>query len=370
LRVALIHDWLLGFRGGEKVLAAIADLVPQAELFTLLADRHRRSLPPALRKLKLHTSWLDRLPGSHRAYRYLLPLMPGAIERFELQGFDLIISSSHCVAKGVRVPAGVPHLCFCHTPMRYAWHLRDLYLERVPFVLRSIVRRQLERLRAWDRCTAQNVTQFIANGKTVQQRISEVYQRESVVIHPPVDTAFYAPDHSCQREDYYLVVSALVPNKRIELAVQACQRLGRRLSIIGTGPEERRLKKLAGPLTRFLGWQDDAGVRENYRRCRALLFPGEEDFGMVPIEANACGAPVIAYGQGGATETIIPPGQGAPPTGLWFPEPAVESLVAAIKRLEATRDAITGENCRKQAGQFCALRFKNELAAELKRFEK
>jgi glycosyltransferase involved in cell wall biosynthesis len=254
--------------------------------------------------------------------------------------------------------------------MRYAWHLRDLYLEHVPLVLRSAARKQLARLREWDRSTAERVTQFIANGKTVQQRIREVYQRESVVIHPPVDTVFYVPDSSDRRDDYYLVVSALVPNKRIDLAVQACKRLGRHLVIVGCGPEERRLGTGAGRLTQFLGWRDDIEIREHYRHCRALLFPGEEDFGMVPIEANACGAPVIAYGCGGATETIVPPEQTERPTGLWFSEPSVESLIDAIKRFEAMQEAITARNCRHLAEQFSTERFKNEMTALLKRFEK
>jgi glycosyltransferase involved in cell wall biosynthesis len=296
--------------------------------------------------------------------------MPGAIERFDLQGFGLIISSSHCVAKGVRTPAGVPHICYCHTPMRYAWHLRELYLERVPSILRPIARRQLERLREWDRYSAKKVTQFIANGKTVQQRIREVYQRESIVIHPPVDTALHVPDSSRKREDYYLIVSALVPNKRIDLAAQACRRLGRPLIIIGSGPEELLLRRLAGPLTQFLGWREDVEVRRHYQQCRALLFPGEEDFGMVPIEANACGTPVIAYGRGGATETVIPPGKESPPTGLWFPEPTVESLADAIRHFEKLGDAITANNCRNQAEHFSVQRFREELTAVLNHFVK
>jgi glycosyltransferase involved in cell wall biosynthesis len=337
-------------RGGEKVLDALAELCPEAELFTLFADRS--TLSPRLQRLKLHTSWLDGLPGSHRYYRRLLPWMPGAIERFDLRGFDLVISSSHCVAKGVPPPTGVPHLCYCHSPMRYAWHLRELYLLRVAKPVRPIARRMLNRLRDWDRSTASRVTQFVANGRTVQQRIREAYGRESVIVHPPVDTDFYFADQSRPREDFYLVVSALVPNKRIDLAVEACKKLERRLVIIGTGPEERTLRRLASSTTRFLGWRSDEEVRDHLQRGRALLFPGEEDFGMVPIEANACGTPVIAYGHAGATETILPPELSDQPTGLWFKEASVPSLVAAIEWFEREPGIFQHSACRQQTERF------------------
>jgi glycosyltransferase involved in cell wall biosynthesis len=400
MRVALIHDWLLANRGGEKVLDAIAQLCPEAELFTLLADRD--CLTPPLSRLKLHISWLDALPGSHRFYRNLLPLMPAAIERFDLQGFDLVISSSHCVAKGVRPPPGVPHLCYCHTPMRYAWHLRDVYVQSLPAYRRSLVRIELDRLRAWDRRTASRVTQFIANGRTVQQRIRDAYGRDSSIIHPPVDIDFYRPadgeagitagaspppgpplerggelggergrvagDH--RREEFYLVVSALAPNKRVDLAVEACGKLDRELIIIGTGSEESRLRKAAGPKTQFLGWRTDAELRDHYRRCRALLFPGEEDFGIVPIEANACGTAVIAYGVGGATETIVPPEKSNEPTGLWFSEPSADSLLAAIERFESQPALIRPEACRRQAEQFSGERFRYEMSQVLRHYKK
>lgn len=358
MRVALVHDWLTGMRGGEKVLEALCGMYPQAEVFTLLADRS--ALSPTLAAMKIHTSWMQNLPGVKGYYRKLLPWMPGAIERFDLTGFDLVISSSHCVAKGVRVPVGVPHLCYCHTPMRYAWHLRDLYLEKVPAVARSWARGQLDRLREWDRVTASRVTQFIANGKTVQQRIREAYGRESIVIHPPVDVEFYVPASDVKREDYYLVVSALAPNKRTDLAIGACQKMGRRLVIIGTGEEERRLRFLAGSETTFLGWASNETIREHLQRCRALLFPGEEDFGIVPVEAQACGTAVIAYSIGGATETVVPLG-GANPTGVWFAEPSVDSLAAAMQRYETEGFLIRPEVCRASAEQFGVERFRGQM---------
>lgn len=356
MRVALIHDWLLGMRGGEKVLQAIARLFPDAELFTLLADP--RSLSTSLRARKIHTSWLQRLPGIRKYYRALLPYMPAAMESFDLSGFDLIISSSHCVAKGVKVPHSARHLCYCHSPMRYAWVLKDLYLQKVPALFRSWADTQLNALREWDRNTSQRVHQFIANGKTVQQRIREAYGRESIIIHPPVDTHFYQTDPARKREDYYLVVSALAPNKRIDLAIAACLRLKKRLIVIGTGQEHKRLLLQADPeYVQFLGWGSDEIIRQHYQSCKALLFPGEEDFGIVPLEANACGTAVIAYGHGGATETIRPLGDAEHATGIWFMDATADSLCAAIELFEKIGHLIQPDDCRSNALLYSSDRF-------------
>lgn len=361
MRVALVHDWLLGMRGGEKVLAAIASLFPQAELFTLLVDCSAVSAD--LLQHKLHTSWLQQLPGVKRYYRKLLPWMPRAIEQFRFDEFDLVISSSHCVAKGVNVPSGVPHICYCHTPMRYAWDLQEIYLERVPVFLRRWARRELQKLQRWDCETASKVTHFIANGRTVQERIQKAYGRESCIIHPPVDTQFYVPVESLKREDYYLVVSALAPNKRIDLAIAACQQLKRKLIIIGTGPEESRLRKLSTSETCFLGWGSNDQIRHHLQRCAALLFPGEEDFGIVPIEANACGCPVIAYGKGGATETVKPLGKSDRPTGVWFMEATTESLIDAIRVFELEKESIEANHCRLNAEPFGTSHFITQFEA-------
>src|SRR5581483_5327383 len=238
-RVVLVHDWLTGMRGGEKVLEVFCRRWPRARLYTLL---HRRgSTSPPIEALHPRTSCLQWLPGVTRYYRYLLPVMPYAVG-WDLGDCDLVVSSSHCVAKGVRVPAGVPHFCYCHTPMRYAWHLRDTYF-RGP--RRWLVQRLLARLRDWDRRSAAGVTHFIANSRVVQGRIRECYGRDSTVIHPPVDTDFYCPA-AVSREDYYLVLSAFAPYKRLDLALAACQRLGRRLIIIGTGQDEKKLRQQAG----------------------------------------------------------------------------------------------------------------------------
>jgi glycosyltransferase involved in cell wall biosynthesis len=257
--------------------------------------------------------------------------------------------------------------------MRYAWHMRDAYFGRgrLGRVKAVAVQLLLERLRRWDRRTADRVTHFIAISRTVQQRIRECYGRDSTVIYPPADTDFYCPA-PVPREDYYLAVSAFAPYKRLDLAVAACQRLGKRLVVIGTGQDERRLRSLAGPAVHFLGWQPDMVIRDHLRRCRALLFPGEEDFGIVPVEAQACGAPVIAYGKGGATETVIPPcptsrGSGIGATGLWFMEQNVECLVDAIQTFEANRAAFSPADGRSQALRFNRQRFADELFTYLDR---
>ena len=360
-RVILAHDWLTGMRGGEKCLEVFCRLWPAARLYTLL---HRRgAVSPAIERLRPRTSFLQRLPQAHRYYRYLLPLMPLAAG-WRLPACDLVLSSSHCVVKAVQPPPGVPHVCYCHTPMRYAWQMRSSYLDAVQArgLKARLMGRVLEALREWDRRTAGRVTHFLANSRTVQARIRECYGRDSTVINPPVDTDFYTPA-AVPREDYYLIMSAFAPYKRLDLAVAACRRLGRRLVIIGQGQEEKRLRALTGPDVHFLGWQPDAAIRDHYRRCRALLFPGEEDFGIVPVEAQACGAPVIAFGRGGATETILPPERSREPTGLWFAEQTLECLADAIERFEKRARAFSPAAARRQAQRFHAQRFAQEVAA-------
>jgi glycosyltransferase involved in cell wall biosynthesis len=353
LRVALVHDWLTGMRGGEKVLESLCRRWPSAPLYTLL---HKRgSCSRAIEDRPVITSFINKLPGIHRYYRYALPLMPWAI-RWSLPACDLVFSSSHCVAKGVPVPAGVPHLCYCHTPMRYAWHMKDSYFRGLKGWLAEKV---LRRLRDWDRRTAAGVTHFIANSQVVRQRIRDCYDRDAVVIHPPVDTDFYSPADA-PREDFYLILSAFAPYKRLDLAIDACRKLGRKLVVIGSGQDEKKLRRLADGNIHFLGWQPDEVLRAHLRRCAALLFPGEEDFGIVPVEAQACGAPVIAFGRGGATETVIPwPRPDA--TGLWFEEQSVDCLVSALELLEKHRDAFDPLRLRNHALRFRLERFENEL---------
>src|SRR4051812_43582081 len=277
-RVVLVHDWLTGMRGGEKCLEVVCRRWPAAPLFTLL---HRPgSVSPAIERRPLYRSLLGRLPAVHRYYRYLLPAMPAAAAGWKVPDCDLVVSFSHCVAKAVQPPPGVPHVCYCFTPMRYAWHMREAYFQKRGFKAR-VIDRILAGLRDWDRRTAERVTHFVGISRTVQDRIKECYGRESAVIYPPVDTEFYCPA-AVNREGHYLVVSAFAPYKRVDLAVEACRRLGRPLVVVGTGQDEKRLRRLAGPDVRFLGWQSDEAIRDQLRSCRALLFPGEEDFGIVP----------------------------------------------------------------------------------------
>jgi glycosyltransferase involved in cell wall biosynthesis len=358
-RLAIIHDWLTGMRGGEKCLEPVCRHWPKARLFTLIHGRGRVS--PIIEALQPQATFLQRIPRVERFYRNLLPLMPAAARSWRLPPCDLVLSFSHCVAKSARPPCGVPHVCYCFTPMRYAWHLRDSYFGggRLGGWKQRLIERLLQWLREWDRATAHRVSHFVAISRTVQNRIRECYGRDSIVIHPPVDTDYYVGDGS-PREEFYLCVSALAPYKRLDLAIQACRRLKRKLVIIGSGQDEARLRALAGPDVQCLGWQPDAVIRDHYRRCRALVFPGEEDFGIVPVEAMACGAPIIAFGRGGVTETVR--GVDDPsPTGLFFADQSVECLMEAIERFEQTAEMFDSANARRQAVRFRRQRYEDEL---------
>jgi glycosyltransferase involved in cell wall biosynthesis len=330
LRVALVHDWLTGMRGGEKCLEVLCQAFPDATLHTLI---HRKgALSPPIEAMSIRTSPLQRVPGVLDHYRKLLPLMPLATRSWRLGQVDLVVSLSHCVAKMARPPRGVPHVCYCFTPMRYAWEGREAYLASWTDrpIRRALARTLLDRLRHQDRATSGRVSHFVAISETVRDRIGRCYDRESRVIPPPVDADFYRPA-PLPRQDYYLCVSALVPYKNLDQAVIACTRSNRPLVVIGSGPERARLEPLAGPSVRFLGWQPDEVIRDHYRRCRALLFPGEEDFGIVPIEALACEAPVIALARGGAAETVDQH------VGRTYPDPTSEALQSAIDAWEADR---------------------------------
>lgn len=370
-QIALVHDWLTGMRGGEKCLESLAAAFPDAHLYTLL---HRRgSVSPVIEDRPIHTSMLQRFPGVQRYYRYLLPLMPRAIEGLRLPAdIQAVVSFSHAVAGRVHAPPGVPHICYCFSPMRYAWHMREAYFGQRRGLRRlnpAAVARDhlLDRIRAWDRAASDRVTHFVAISQTVADRIADCYGRSSTIIYPPVDTDFYEPDE-VPRVPFYLVVSALVPYKRIDLAIEACRRLGRKLVVIGTGPEAKKLKRLArGANVRFLGWQSNDVIRQYLQCCRALLFPGCEDFGIVPLEAQACGAPVIAYGAGGATETVLPASEDTPGTGRFFAEQTPESLMAAMTWAEQHLDAFCPNKARAQAERFNKARFDAELLAFIQR---
>ena len=328
MRIALVHDWLTGLRGGEKVLSELCGLLPDADILTLI---HRPgSSGPTIERHRIITSILNDLPGVGRYYRHLLPLMPLAMEAVDARDYDLIVSSSHCVAKGVIRRPGSVHVCYCHTPMRYAWNQGGAY--DAAMGLRGLALKLLRPyLRAWDRRSAGHVDVFVANSRNVADRIGRIYGRDADVVHPPVDTAFYTPA-DIQREDFYLVVGAMAPYKRVDQAIDACRKLGRRLVVIGTGQQFPSLSKACPDGVDFLGAVSDEVVRDHFRRARALLFPGEEDFGIVPVEAIACGCPVIAYGAGGARETVVP--FGGAPTGLLYTPQTTDALVAAVQQFE------------------------------------
>ncbi|MDE3154916.1 MAG: glycosyltransferase, partial [Acidobacteriota bacterium] len=294
-RIALVHDWLTGMRGGEKVLEVLCERYPAAELFTLL--HVPGSVSATIERRPLHTSFVQHLPGAARHYRSYLPIFPLAIQQFDFTGFDLVISVSHCVAKSAIAPPGVRHLCYCLTPMRYAWDQFDAYFgpDRVGRLPSAALKRVMNRLAQWDRDTAGRADRYVAISQYVARRIDRYYNREASVIYPPVDTRFYHPAPEAP-EGYCLMVSALVPYKRLDLAIDACRLAGLPLRIVGQGPERARLERLAGPGVEFLGVQTDEAIRTLYRRAAVVMLPGEEDFGIVPLEAQACGRPVVALG--------------------------------------------------------------------------
>jgi len=361
MRVALVHDWLVGMRGGERCLEVFCELYPDADVFTLV--HAPGSVSPVIEGHRIVTSFVQRLPGAATRYPYYLPVLPAAVRRFDLRGYDLVISSSHCVAKGAWAPSEALHVCYCFTPMRYVWDMYGEYFgPRAPLAARALMPPVAAALRRWDRAASAGVDDFIAISRHVADRIRRCYGREAAVIHPPVDVRRFEPGDG--DGGFYLVVSALVPYKRIDLAILAARRLGRRLVVVGAGPEERRLRALAGDAdVEFLGWRDDATVADLYRRCRALLFPGLEDFGIVPLEAMASGRPVIAFGAGGVLDTVVPPGAEEPPTGIFFHEQTIEALVAAIRRYEDEADRFDPKALRARAELFDRPRFKERFAA-------
>jgi len=297
MKVAIIHDWLTGMRGGEKCLEVFCELFPEASIYTLIHVPGTTS--SIIENRTVHTSFIQRLPFAASKYRTYLPLFPTAVERFDLSGYDLVLSSSHCVAKGVIAPPGAVHVCYCYTPVRYAWDMYHQYFpaKRMGRLKGLLIPFFMHYIRLWDVSSSGRVDRFVAISRHVARRIELYYRRESHVIYPPVDVDAFSP--ATEREDYYLMVSALVPYKRVDLAVEAFNRSGRPLVVIGSGPEEERLRALASDNITFLGWQPSEVLAEHYARCRAFLFPGEEDFGITPLEAQASGRPVVAYGAGG-----------------------------------------------------------------------
>ena len=380
MKVALVHDWLTGMRGGERCLEVFCELFPDADLYTLL--HIPGTVSPRIESMRIHTSFLQGFPGIEKYYRYYLPLMPWAIGSFNLSGYDLILSSSHCVAKGVRYTGKSKHICYCFTPMRYIWDQFEVYFSgkgrRVQLFFMRLLRPFLKN---WDIQSNRGVHQFIAISRHVQKKIETYYQRQSTVITPPVNTDFYLPDDAL-REDFFLIVSALSPYKRVDLAVEAFNELGYPLRIIGGGPEMPYLRTIAASNIQFLGWVNDEQVRSYYARCRALVFPGEEDFGIVPLEAQAMGCPVIALGKGGALETVIPescswkPQTGIPnektqsPTGLFFYQSKKENLCQAIEGFIDAETGFDAKETRKHALQFNLNQFQYRISMFLQEYLK
>ena len=350
MKCALVHDWLTGMRGGEKVLEALCEIFPEADLYTMV--HVPGSVTPVIENRRIVTSWLNRLPGISRYYRYLLPLMPAAAERIKVRGYDLVVATSHCVAHGVDVEEGTRFVCYCFTPMRYAWGMLDSYFARKnkKFNLKRWGLRRLSgRLKNWDRRAAQRVTEYVSDCRNIQERVKRRYGRDSAIIYPPVDTEFYHP-LDVPRENFYLWVGALAPYKRIDLALEAFGQLDRQLVVIGDGQDSAWARKTAPENVRFLGRQPDEVLRDHYARCRALISPGEDDFGLVPLEAQACGCPVIAYGHGGALETVVSPAASEnAATGVYFEEPDAASLADAITRFEQNRNAFQSDAIREHA---------------------
>lgn len=363
MKTALIHYWFYGMRGGEKVVAEILHLFPEADLFTHLFIPDQ--LEPIIVQRTVTTTFINRLPLAGRLYQAYLPLMPTALKRLDLSDYDLIISSESGPAKGVVKRPDACHICYCHTPMRYIWDQQPVYLEQAGILKRWYLKRITPYLRRWDIWSAGQVDHFIANSDNVRQRIERIYGRESTVIYPPVAIDKFQPVTG--KEDYFIMAGQLVPYKRPDLAIAAFNQLGLPLKIIGTGPELARLRKFAGPSIEFTGFAEDDELRHLLAGARALIFPGEEDFGMIPVEAQAAGIPVIALGKGGVLETVHgrhfndPISTGEELTGVFFSRPHFQDLISAVNKFLKIEHLIKPEVCQKQAAQFSVDRFQKEF---------
>ncbi len=356
-KVAVVHDYFVQLGGAERVAEELANILPQASLFAIVATM--RKIPDSLLKRPVHTTWMQYLPFIERWYRLYFLLYPLAVGSLDLRDYELVVSSSSGYAKGVRTGKGTVHVCYCHTPMRWAWRFEDYSKQDSLNVFkRSILRGLTRALRSWDWRAAQRPDYFIANSHEIARRIKELYNREATVIPPPIDTGRFTP--SDVQGDYYLVLSRLVSYKRLDLAIHACNQLGRNLVVIGKGPDKSRLELLAGPTVQFLGRLPDAEVNRYASQCRALIFPGEEDFGMTPLEISAAGRPTIAYRAGGAVETIV---DGV--TGVFFDHQTAFDVAAAMLRSEQID--WNQESMRKHAEQFSIQAFHDSIRTFLLR---
>jgi glycosyltransferase involved in cell wall biosynthesis len=361
MRIALVQDWLTGMRGGEKILEVLCELFSDATIFTLLHNEGAMSL--TIERMKIKTSFIQHLPMKATKYRHYLPLMPLAIGSLDFSGYDLIISTSAAVAKGAIPKHGAKHICYCNSPMRYVWDQYEEYFGkgRAGFVTRSVMALVAPYLRRWDVRTCNRVHYFIANSHNVVERISRIYHRTSDVIYPPVSTDQFTVSE--KDDGYYLIVSALVPYKRVDLAIEAFNKYGKKLLVVGSGPDREKLEKIANKNIEFLGWQSGESLAKLYAGCRALIFPGVEDFGIVPLEAMASGKPVVAFGEGGALETVV--ADGVSPTGVFFDDPTVEALICAVESLSKLKfDPYT---IRRHAEKFDRTIFKKQMMEYVER---
>ena len=326
MKVAIIHYWLVGMRGGEKVIEALCEMYPQADIFTHVYVPD--AVSNRIRQHRIIPTFINSLPRAARMYKTYLPLMPLALEQLDLRGYDLVISSESGPSKGIIAPSDAVHVCYCHTPMRYIWNMYHDYRDSAGLLTRWMMPPLAHYLRMWDVSSAARVDSFVANSTTVAKRIRRFYGADSAVIHPPVDTASFAIAPASELGDYYLMAGELVSYKRPDLAIRAFNDMKLKLVVIGGGEMLDEVRRLAGPTVTVMGPQPFDVLRQHYARCRALIFPGEEDFGMVPVEAMASGRPVIAFGKGGATETVV---DGV--SGAFFAEQSVEAISSAVKRL-------------------------------------
>ena len=358
LRVALVHDWLTGMRGGEKCLEVLCEMFPSAEIYTLVHWKGR--LSRTIESHPIHESWITKLPLGRSRYRWYVSSFPKAIESFDLSGYDLVVSISHCAAKGVITRADTLHVCYCNTPVRYFWDLAAEYFApgRTGPIERGVGRSIAHRFRLWDRLSADRVDLFIGNSFNIRDRIRKHYRRPARVVYPPVDTEFFTPGDSEPDPDApFLTVSALVPYKGVDLTIRAANRMGAKLRVIGSGPDLGRLRSIAGPTVRFEQWVSTEALREAYRTCRALVQAHEEDFGIAPLEALSCGRPAVALRKGGAIETITPD------TGVLFDDASEPSLEEAMR--EVSRRRFDGAALRRQALRFGRERYRQEMRSLL-----
>jgi glycosyltransferase involved in cell wall biosynthesis len=358
MKVALVHYWLVSMRGGEKVLEELCQLFPHADIFTHVYDPE--AISPIIKRHRVRTTFINSLPFARILYGRYLPLMPMALEQLDLRDYDLVISSESGPAKGVLTRPDALHICYCHTPMRYVWKMYLEYKGSVNPLLRPLVAWLTGSLRQWDQHSANRVDVFVANSENTRRQIRKYYGRDALVVYPPVDVNAFQPSER-DPGDFYLCVGQLVRYKRVDLAIQACNQLQRNLVIIGEGEEYKSLRSMAGPTIRFLGRQDFDILREHYTTCRALLFPGEEDFGIVPLEAMATGKPVLAFGKGGALETVI-----ESETGILFHEQTAECLSQAIVHFEQTEHLFDPIAISQHARQFSRANFELRMSEVLK----